>query len=342
VLGAVRSPTWRWLVPLATSGAVAIIAVVPSVVPDSGHRPDLPPRGANSILLMLAASRGNQLSGTVVETANLGLPELPGQSTRGNGRSTLTSLLTGSHTMRIWQDGTDRQRVAILEQLGETDTARNGSTVWTYQSSTDTATLGTLEEFANSEIAQRLLRLIILPIVTGPDSDVTAGPADRIAGRDAYTVLVRPKRSGSLVDRVELSVDATQGTLLRVRLYAVGMSDPAFNARFTSISYKPPAQRLFNPVAGLPPVAASPAAPTATAPPAASPVSTTSFGWTSITKIRGSALARSAAATVNSLTQKVPGGRILATPLLSVLITDSGDFYVGAVPMDRLRAEAGL
>ena len=339
MLGAVRSSTRRWLVPLATSGAVAIIAVVPSLIPDSGHQPNLPPRGPNSILLLLAASRGNQLSGTVVETANLGLPELPGQSTRGSGASTLTSLLTGSHTMRVWQDGTDRQRVSILEQLGETDAARNSSTVWTYQSSTDTATLGTLEEFANSELAQRLLRLILLPIVTGPDSVVTAGPTDRVAGRDAYTVLVRPKRTGSLVDRVELSVDATQGTLLRVRLYAVGMSDPAFSARFTSISYKPPAQRLFDPVAGPAPAATRPAT---TQPADASPVSTTSFGWTSITKIRGSALARSAAATVNSLTDKIAGGRTLATPLLSVLITDSGDFYVGAVPMDRLRSEAGL
>src|SRR5205823_2596423 len=114
-----------------------------------------------------------------------------------------------------------RQRIAVIDRLAETDVARDGATLWTYQSGTNTATLQSLAALAQNEIALTLLRDVLLPIVTGPDSVVSVGPTDVVAGQDAYTLLVRPRRGGSLVDRLELTVDAARGALLRVRLYAV-------------------------------------------------------------------------------------------------------------------------
>lgn len=324
------------------------MVTVPQVLPTGKRRPDLEPRSVDSLLLMLAGSRANTLSGTVQASADLGLPEVPTQPT--GGTSTLASLLTGTHTVRIWQDGSDRQRVAVLERLGETDVARNGTTVWTYQSSTDTASIGTLTEFSQSEIAQILLRAVFLPIVTGPDTVVSAGPTDRVAGQDAYTLVIRPKRAGSLVDRIELAVDAEQGTLLRFRVYPSGGANPALQARFTSISYRPPAAKLFDPVlrpvpaVSLPRPGSSRPGPGGGGPggSSASPVSTIGYGWSAVTKIAGSDLARSAAQTVDTATAPIRGGRVLATPLLSVLITDGGDVYLGTVPLQRLEEVAGL
>ena len=36
----------------------------------------------------------------------------------------------------------------------------------------------------------------------------------------------------------------------------------------------------------------------------------------------------------------VPGGRLLSTTLLNVLITDDGRIFVGMVPLERLQAAA--
>ena len=37
----------------------------------------------------------------------------------------------------------------------------------------------------------------------------------------------------------------------------------------------------------------------------------------------------------------VPGGRLLSTSLVNVLLTDDGRIFVGMVPADRLQAAAG-
>jgi|GEM_PF-5900611 len=337
-------PHRRWLVPLATSCAVAAIAILPGALPHRETQPSLPDRSSDSILLMLVASRVNELSGTVVAKADLGLPELPAASNTVSTNS-VASLLTGSHTVRVWQHGADQQRIAILDRLAETDLARSGSTVWSYQSISGAETLTTLDGLADSALVQTLLRFVILPIADGPDSIVSVGSPARIAGRDAYGLVIAPKRPGSLVDRVELAVDATQGTLLRVRVYAKDKSSPAFQYRFTSISYDEPDARLFAPVERpVPPRTVSPVltAGSGEGSPGggASAVSTIGFGWSAVVRLDAPDLAASAKTSLAAVTRPVPGGRALTTPLLSVLITDDSRLYVGAVPLDTLTAAA--
>ena len=58
----------------------------------------------------------------------------------GRGSSDFTSLVSGSHTLRVWYSGEDQQRLALLGTLGESDIVRNGTDVWTWSSETNAAT----------------------------------------------------------------------------------------------------------------------------------------------------------------------------------------------------------
>ncbi len=117
-------PGFRWLVPAAAAlavigGGVAIGAITAA----ADQR--LAPRSAAELLVDLQTARLDGLSGTVVQRADLGLPALPGVG--GRGSADLTSLISGTHTLRVWYAGPDKVRVALLGTLGETDVIRNGT-----------------------------------------------------------------------------------------------------------------------------------------------------------------------------------------------------------------------
>ena len=126
----------RWAVPAAvvvvTSGAIA-----GSVITVAQAAPNLPPKTPAQLLADIASTQKiPALTGTVVETASLGLPALP---QTGNPTS-LASLITGSHTIKVyWQDAT-HFRLALPETMKETDLIRNGSTLWEWDSASNSVT----------------------------------------------------------------------------------------------------------------------------------------------------------------------------------------------------------
>ena len=124
----------RWGVPVVAAAAVA--AVVSGVFTAEAN-PSLPAKSAGQLLVDLQRASVDGLSGTVVQDSDLGLPQLPQV---GSGSSSLTSLLTGSHTLRVWYAGDDKQRVALLGSLGETDVVRNGTNAWVWSSESNSAT----------------------------------------------------------------------------------------------------------------------------------------------------------------------------------------------------------
>ena len=52
----------------------------------------------------------------------------------------MTSLVSGSHTLRLWYAGPNRVRLALLGSLGESDLVRNGTDLWTWSSRDKSAT----------------------------------------------------------------------------------------------------------------------------------------------------------------------------------------------------------
>ena len=92
----------------------------------------------------MADSTPPPLTGTVVETASFGLPSLPAT---GNPTS-LSSLLTGSHTIRVWYASPGHFRLAVPQSLSESDVIRDGRTAWLWQSTLNKVTKFTLPAHA--------------------------------------------------------------------------------------------------------------------------------------------------------------------------------------------------
>src|ERR1700744_671237 len=119
----------RWAVP---AGALVIIGacLAGSLISVAQAAPGLPAKTPAQLLAEVADSTTPPLTGTVVETASFGLPALPAT---GNPTS-LSSLLTGSHTVRVWYASPQHFRLAVPESLSESDVIKAGRTAWLWQS----------------------------------------------------------------------------------------------------------------------------------------------------------------------------------------------------------------
>jgi outer membrane lipoprotein-sorting protein len=195
------------------------------------------------------------MSGTVMESASLGIPQLPGQQ----DPSSPMSMLSGSHKIQVWYSDPAHFRLALPVQLGETDVIRNGGTGWVWQSSSDSVQrimlparpggvhaspatgIGSAPaSLTPQQAAQRLLTAV------GPSTSVTSGPTTTVAGQNAYQLVVAPKDGRSLVGRVVFQVDAQHpGVVLGVQVFARGAANPAFQTGFTSITFAAPSASTF-------------------------------------------------------------------------------------------------
>jgi len=126
----------RWGVP-----AVAVLAVggviAGTTAAGAQSAPVLPARSAAQLLTEVATSSGpGPMTGTIQETASLGLPALPSS----DSPSSTYSLLSGTHTFNIWYADPAHVRVSEPVQLGESDLRIDGRQVWLWDSKTQTAT----------------------------------------------------------------------------------------------------------------------------------------------------------------------------------------------------------
>ena len=250
-------PALRWAVPGAVVAIVLGAAAVTAVAADTA--PTLPPRTAAELLVDVQNASVAALSGTVVQTADLGLPELPVQ-TGGRGSSDFTSLVSGTHTLRVWYDGDDQQRLALLGTLGESDIVRNGTDVWTWSSQDNAATHYQLPTRPDGSAApdpsvpaytpQQAADAALAAI--DPTTNVTTDGTATVAGRAAYELVLTPKDDRSLIGEVRIAIDGEQHIPLRVQVTAKGAATPAFEVGFTQISFDTPdaAQFTFTPPPG--------------------------------------------------------------------------------------------
>jgi outer membrane lipoprotein-sorting protein len=261
-----RYPVTRWLVPAA---AVAVVlggtTLIRSAVNDSGVSPaSLPSQTTSQLLTDVATAKVDGLSGTVVQTSNLGIPDFPGLDVGGG--SSLTSLLSGSHTLRVWIAGSDQQRLSLLSTLGETDVVHNGKDLWIWNSHENTASHQTVSQRDRSitgtpgkpmtsmppmaSTPQAMAQMILAALA--PSTSVTTGTNDTVAGRPAYELVLQPKDTRSLISSIRIAVDGTKHIPLRLQVLGKGLSDPAFEIAFTSVDFTKPdsAEFAFNPPPG--------------------------------------------------------------------------------------------
>ncbi|MEO8518904.1 MAG: hypothetical protein ABI438_06950 [Dermatophilaceae bacterium] len=263
-------PALRWAVPALTAvalvGGGAAVTGLQGAVAGSG----LPSRTAAQLLVDVQQARLEGISGTVVQKSDFGLPDLPiAGSSGGTGSSSLTSLISGTHTMRVWFAGPDKARMALLGTLGESDVIRNGQDVWVWASQEKTAKhyvlpthdamgkgtatpgasgLPTPTDLPTSPqaAAERALAAIT------PSTKVTTSGTATVAGRSAYELVLEPKDAASLVAQVRVAIDGTEHVPLRVQVFAKSVADPVFEVAFNAVDFARPdaAQFTFNPPPG--------------------------------------------------------------------------------------------
>lgn len=246
----------RWLLPAGIAAAIAIASVATTAAASASGQPKLAAKTAAQLLVAVENASPAGLSGTIVETAKLGLPNISGLlgSTGGSGLS-LESLVTGSNTMNVWYAGKDQQRFALLGQLSEDDLIHNGTDLWSYDSTTRTVTHKTLTPDESDQVgstiasaapaldpqaaAEKALAAI------DPTTAVVVDRTARVAGRAAYQLQVSPKDSRSLIGSVQIAIDAATSVPLRLQIFAAGASSPAFQVGFTSVSFNVPNSSIF-------------------------------------------------------------------------------------------------
>jgi hypothetical protein len=364
-----RNPALRWSVPVVAAAVFVGGGAALDLVRASA-RDGLPARSAAQLLTDVQNARVDGLSGTIAQNVNLGIPDLPGIG--GGGSSDLTSLVTGSHTLRVWYDGTEHVRVALLGSLGESDVIRSGPDLWTWSSDNKSATHWTLPSGAHADApseasptelpmtpqqaADKALKAI------DPSTKVSTDGTAVVAGRSAYELVLQPRDARTLVDSVRIAIDGRTHIPTRVEVFAKGVSKPAFEVGFTTFDPTRPDAAVFrfNPPQGT-------AVTEQTGNPLRLPERpelakkgggshegrrVVGSGWTSVVVLPGpTAITSKSSASKESenspmltrLLDRLPrvsgtwgSGRLLKGTLFSVLVTDDGRVVAGAVSPDLL------
>jgi hypothetical protein len=305
------SPRARWAVPVVAAVAVGLAFVAPPLFA-SADDTGLPTISPEDLAAKVATAEPSPLSGTVVYTARLGLPELPFGDVGG---ANPVALLSGSSTMRVWSDGAQRSRVALLGPTSEYSVVQAGPEAWTYSSTDDAvvhyslsaADAARYDDLAAQAEAGELPVQSDLPTpaeagreavgLAKQSSTVTLDAQTEVAGHAAYQLVVTPTSDTTLVGRIVVAVDAATSTPLRVQVWSKADTEtPALEIGFTDVSFATPADSVlaFSAPAGastrdvVVPLPDQPAAATAT-PGTALPegVSVTGTGWDTVVQSSG-------------------------------------------------------
>ncbi|WP_405676148.1 DUF2092 domain-containing protein [Streptomyces sp. NBC_01511] len=386
----------RYVVPVAVAGvAAATIGLVPALA--ASGDPDLPKISARQLIEKIAASDTEQLSGTVKIRTDLGIPSLGGLGGsaagalapkgagggEGGGSAAeptgrLMELASGEHTLRVAADGPGKQRVSILDSAAEYSLIHNAGEVWAYDSASNEAYHAKAptdaakgeggkgkDQAAPNELpaapatpqdfAEQALK------AAGDTTSVTVDGTARIAGRDAYQLLIKPKQDGSTIGSIKVAVDSRTGTPLKFTLLPSGGGKAAIDVGFTKVDFSKPAASTFDfsPPKGAKVTEADKSKAAGKegihqAPEGAKDLgvepNVIGEGWTAVVQLDTGAKSPAAGASkdmpaqaqsfMDALGDKVDGkfgsGTVFETRLVNALMTDDGKVYVGAVTKDAL------
>lgn len=367
----------RWLAPLLTAvlfigGGFTVSALT------NAAQADLRPRSASQLLVDVQNARVAGLSGVIAQTANLGIPDIPGVG--GGDSSNLSSLIAGSHTLRLWYAGPKHVRLALLGQFGESDVVRNGSDVWIWSGKDHSASHSVIASHATTgkpdpgtaptdipktpqQAADAALKAIT------PTTTVRANGSTIVAGRRAYLLEIQPRSAATTVGSVEIAIDGATHVPTQVQVFPRGSKAPAFSVGFTSFDPTTPSASVFDfkPPAGTkvtqgniagaltgrsrdlgahPGTKAKPSATTTPPVKSAQKPKVVGDGWSAVviapaagvTSGNGSGSLAGMLRNLPKVSGSWGSGRLLQGTLFSVLLTDDGRIVAGAVAPSLLYA----
>lgn len=284
-------------------------------------------------------------------------------------------LIAGTHKIRVYASN-EGTRVQVLDTMNQRDLILNKDEFWLYDSRNATAITGVIDVQVNQADADKAqadaeaklaeyaasIQLDIsnpeavanyLMDQIGETTSVSVGKDHMVAGRTAYQLIAQPNAANSLIESVVISVDSETGMALDVKVYSVEQAEPALHVGFESISFEVPAASTFS-----------------FTPPAGTTVETFEApegldaelkaergdksdqakpevigeGWESVMYLSVIPAEVPMELLENELfadlMTNVAGGKVFSTPVMNVLITDSGEVFAGAVTIGFLQEVA--
>jgi outer membrane lipoprotein-sorting protein len=209
-----------------------------------------------------------------------------------------------------------------------------------------------------------------------PSTAVSVGRGAKVAGRPAYDLRLTPRTTQTTIGSVDVYVDAQTGMALRTVITPRGSSVAAIDVGFTSLDLSAPAASTFTFSAPSGSTVKDVTVPVPTGKPGAKPGATKpapglaqheattkpavlGTGWGAVAEItlpkgvstsatpapqQGRHAGADLTSTLERASSRVSGsfgsGRMVSTRLVSVLLTDDGRMFVGAVTPQQLLREA--
>jgi len=208
----------------------------------------------------------------------------------------------------------------------------------------------------------------------GESTSVSVGKDHRVAGRTAYQLIAQPNAKNSLIESVLVSVDSETGMALDVKVYSKEQEAPAFEVGFESISFEVPNASMFNftpPAGTIVETLEVPAELEAELEKLKAEADFTELSEDQKADLKAELEAKFGEAPkieligqgwesvmyLSSIPSQVPmellenelfadlmttvdGGKVFSTPVMNILITDSGKVYAGAVTIAFLQEVA--
>jgi hypothetical protein len=209
----------------------------------------------------MGGSSGEGETGSTDAAASAGLDEL-------------LALATGSYDARVYLDG-EHARLQVLDRMAERNVYLSPTEAWYVDSETQAATHLTLPEGADVDQlkadaqaeAQRLADEAKAEAEAGlPDGEslptpqelldqalarldettaVSVGTDGRVAGREAYELVLEPRTEDTLVGEIRVAIDGENGAALAASITARGASDPAYSIGYSEVTFQAPDASVF-------------------------------------------------------------------------------------------------
>ncbi len=248
----------RWAAaPLAAAVMIGAFGLLPTLA-GAQAPPVLPTISPADLVAKVIAARDIPgFSGTVATSTDLGLPDLGSLMPRN---ADLLGTLLAPNTISVAYAAGGKVRLAIPDNLAETDVISDGTQLWVWQSATQTAThlaakvheggdKAPADEAAGSvpSLKDMTPPTLAALALAAADSSTRVFVRDTavVAGRPAYQLVLAPKSTATLVADVVIDVDAATGLPLRVQVLAKDATTPAIEVGFTSLDLTVPADSTF-------------------------------------------------------------------------------------------------
>src|SRR5215203_3060559 len=190
------------------------------------------------------------------------------------GLEDLIALATGSYDARVYLDD-ENARLQVLDRMAERNVYLSETDAWFVDSETQTATHLTLPEGtdveqltaeAQAEAERLAAEAKAAAEAELPDgeslptpqqlldralerldetTEVSVGTDGRVAGREAYELVLEPRTSETLVGEIRVAIDGENGAALAASITARGASDPAYSVGFSEVSFQAPDASVF-------------------------------------------------------------------------------------------------